>query len=407
MFTQPLYFDYAATTPVDKSVAAEMTKCLTFEGNFGNPASRAHFYGWQAEQVVEAARIHVAKLINADAREIVFTSGATEANNLAIKGCLEKSQSVDGELEQNHQQDHHQQDNSHVAKNHIVTSQIEHKAVLDACKALEQHSVNVTYVAPQTSGITRVDDIANAITPQTALVSIMLVNNELGVINDIAAIGQLCQARGCLLHVDASQACGKVAIDVHALHIDFLSLSAHKMYGPKGIGALFVKRSPKTVINAQIHGGGHERGMRSGTLPTHQLAGLGECSRIAAEQLDTDNAHYKALHAHFLTLMQPLSGWRVNAQSAPRVDNIINIAIEQVDGEVLLTLLDDIALSTGSACTSASVEPSYVLSAIGLPRALAHSSFRISFGRYTTKDDVTTLVEKIHQGVNTLRSSAA
>jgi len=391
MFTPPLYFDYAATTPVDASVAAEMTKCLTIDGNFGNPASRAHFYGWQAEQVVEAARIHIAKLIGADAREIVFTSGATEANNLAIKGCIEQSR---------------QQQVNGVNKNHIVTSQIEHKAVLDACKALEQSDIHTTYVAPHTTGVTCVDDIASAITPHTALVSIMLVNNELGVINDIAAIGQLCQERGCLLHVDASQACGKMAIDVHALHIDFLSLSAHKMYGPKGIGALFVKRSPKTVISAQIHGGGHERGMRSGTLPTHQIAGLGECARLALKQLEADNAHYKALNMHFLALMQPLSGWRVNAQGALRVDNIINIAIEQVDGEVLLTLLDDIALSTGSACTSASVEPSYVLSAIGLPRALAHSSFRISFGRFTTKDDVTTLVEKIHQGVNTLRHSA-
>lgn len=394
MFTKPLYFDYAATTPVDDTVADAMMACLTASGNFGNPASRAHFYGWQAEQAVEAARINVAKLIGADAREIVFTSGATEANNLAIKGVLEKQIAASNTA-------------SRAVKNHIVTSQIEHKAVLDACQALVHKDVQTTYVAVQPSGMTHIDDIAEAITSHTALVSIMLVNNELGVINDIAAVGALCKARGCLLHVDASQACGKVHIDVNAMGIDLLSLSAHKMYGPKGVGALFVRRSPDTALLAQIHGGGHERGMRSGTLPTHQIVGLGESARIAADRLEQDNAHYSALNQYFLSLMSSLSGWQVNAQAAPRVKNIINIAISRVDGETLLTLLDDIALSTGSACTSASVEPSFVLSALGLERSLAHSSFRISFGRDTTKKDVAQLVKKFHQGVNTLRHSAA
>lgn len=389
--TPPLYFDYAATTPVDQRVADAMMACLTKDGRFGNPASRSHFYGWQAEQIVEQARSDVANLINADPREIVFTSGATEANNLAIKGLLEQRLYFpEGKQAP-----------------HIVTSSIEHKAVLDACGAMQELGCKVTYIAPDTNGRTNIKDITDAITSNTVLVSFMHVNNETGVESDIRQVGQVCQSKGCFFHVDASQSAGKICIDVKDMAIDLLSLSAHKMYGPKGVGALYVRRRADMNLRPQIHGGGHERGLRSGTLPTHQLAGLGEACRMAASQLEDDQALYRQLQDRLLSQLSKLSQWQINAQDAKRVPGIINIAFEHVDGEVLLTLLHDVALSTGSACTSATVEPSYVLQAMGLKRELAHSSLRISFGRYTTLKDVDTLVEKIYHAVTSLRSSAA
>ncbi|WP_188150583.1 IscS subfamily cysteine desulfurase [Teredinibacter waterburyi] len=381
----PVYLDYAATTPVDPRVADVMHACLTMDGNFGNPASRSHIYGWKAEEAVENARAQVAELLNADTREIVWTSGATESNNLAIKGvahaCSGKGK-------------------------HLVTSVLEHKAVIDCFKQLQGQGFEVTWLEPDEDGRISAASVAEAITDTTTLVSIMHANNEIGVINDIRAIGNVCAERGVFFHVDAAQSAGKLKIDTAALAVDLLSLSAHKFYGPKGIGALYVKRSSQVPIEPQIHGGGHERGLRSGTLPTHQIVGLGMAAQIAAEQLGTDNARILSLRNQFLQGFCNLSDWRVNGSLDHRLPGNANVSFAYVEGESLLMALRELAVSTGSACTSMTVEPSYVLKAIGLSDALAHSSIRFSFGRYTTAEEVEFAVEKVKHAVNHLRAQS-
>lgn len=390
MIPRPMYFDYAATTPVDERVAEAMMGCLTREGNFGNPASRSHLIGWQAEEAVELARGDVAKLIGADSREIIWTSGATESNNLAIKGAVEFALSSKGQTYEDI---------------HIITSAIEHKAVLDACAELAKRGCSVTYLKPEADGVITVQQVEAALQPSTLLVSVMHVNNEIGVINDISAVGALCRSNNVLFHVDAAQSAGKIEIDVTEMNIDLLSVSAHKMYGPKGIGALYVRRSPDVKIAAQIHGGGHERGMRSGTLPTHQVVGLGKAAAIAKAEMQEEQARLSVLRDAFLLRLEALPGWQLNGSKEQRVASNLNISFADVEGETLLMSLRDIALSTGSACTSASLEPSYVLSAIGVPDALAHSSLRISLGRYTTEQEINSAAEKIISAVTTLRKS--
>ena len=382
----PVYLDYAATTPVDPQVAAAMCDCLTRDGIFGNPASRAHLYGWQAEEAVENARAEVAELLNADVREIVWTSGATEANNLAIKGLAL----------------------ANINKGrHIVTSSIEHKSVLDCCQYLASQGWEVSYVAPQNDGRTSPADIAKLIRPDTVLVSIMHVNNEIGVVNPLQQIAEICRESGVYFHVDAAQSAGKLAIDTQQLGVDLLSLSAHKIYGPKGVGALFVRRDASLNITAQIHGGGHERGMRSGTLATHQIVGLGKAAQLAKQQYRAENQRILALRQRFIDGISDLKGWQVNGCLEQRVAGNINIAFHDVDGEALITSLRDLAVSTGSACLSLTIEPSYVLRALGLPEDLALSSLRISVGRYTTEQDIDFAVEKVKQAVNTLRHSTS
>lgn len=385
----PIYLDYAATTPVDPRVAEAMMKCLTLDGNFGNPASRSHIYGWRAEEAVEDARGHVARLINADPREIVWTSGATEANNLALKGV------IDGILAA--------QPGRTRADCHIITSAIEHKAVLDTCAALQEQGVRVTYLQPQSNGLVHLEQIDQAITEGTCVVSLMQVNNEIGVINDIAAIGQFCRGKGILIHVDAAQAAGKEFIDVKQFDTDLLSLSAHKMYGPKGIGALFVRRSDEFRVAAQIHGGGHERRMRSGTLATHQIVGFGEAARIAVEALEVEQLQLKTLRDYFWQGLRQLPGVAINGATDKRTAGILNVQFSGVDGENLVMALRDLAVSTGSACTSASLEPSYVLRGIGVDDVLAHSSLRFSLGRFTQKQEIDFAIEKIVSVVNAMR----
>ncbi|MBU2021371.1 MAG: IscS subfamily cysteine desulfurase [Gammaproteobacteria bacterium] len=381
----PVYLDNSATTPVDPRVAEKMMACLTQDGNFGNPASRSHLFGWRAEEAVEEARLQVASLIKADSREIVWTSGATEANNLALKGV------------------------AHAYRQkgrHIITSMIEHKAVLDPCKQLEKEGFEVTYLQPDVHGVISPNQVAEALREDTVLVSLMHGNNELGVLTDIAAIGELTRARGVFLHVDAAQTTGKVEIDVNAMKVDLMSLTAHKTYGPKGIGALFVRRSPKIKLEAQIHGGGHERGMRSGTLATHQIVGMGEAFRLAGEEMEQDCARIKALRERLWSSLTELSGVHLNGDSDNRVAGVLNVGFSGVDGEVLLMSLSDIAVSSGSACTSASLEPSYVLRTIGLADDLAHSSLRLSVGRFTTEEEVDFAAETIKNAVSRLRSIA-
>ncbi|HRH77809.1 MAG TPA: IscS subfamily cysteine desulfurase [Cellvibrionaceae bacterium] len=378
----PIYFDYSATTPVDAGVAEAMMKCLTREGNFGNPASRSHVFGWKAEEAVEQAREQVAQLINADPREIVWTSGATESDNLAIKGVALF--------------------NIKRGK-HIITSKIEHKAVLDTCRQLEREGFEVTYLEPTSEGIISPEAVAAAIRPDTTLVSLMHVNNEIGVINDIAAIGTICRERHVYFHVDGAQSLGKLPVDMEQLPVDLFSISAHKMYGPKGIGALYVRRKPRVRIEAQIHGGGHERGMRSGTLPTHQIVGLGAAAAVAKERLDADYQHAKTLRERFLAGISDIEQVHVNGSLEHGVPHILNVSFAFVEGESLIMSLKDLAVSSGSACTSASLEPSYVLRALGLSDELAHSSLRFGFGRGTTAEQVDFAVEKIHYAVNKLR----
>ncbi|WP_417442631.1 IscS subfamily cysteine desulfurase [Idiomarina abyssalis] len=381
----PLYFDYAATTPVDPVVAEKMMGCLTQDGLFGNPASRSHKYGWQAEEAVDVARHQVADLINADAREIVFTSGATESDNLAIKGAAQYY--------------------SDKGK-HIITLKTEHKAVLDTCAQLEKEGFEVTYLDVGSDGLLDMDLFRSALREDTVLVSVMLVNNEVGVIQDIAAIGQLCRENGTLFHVDAAQASGKVSMDMAELPVDLMSLSAHKMYGPKGIGALYVRRTPRVRLLAQMHGGGHERGMRSGTLPTHQIVGMGVAAEIARNELELEPVRVKNLQQRLWKGVSQLEGVTLNGSDQQRVPHITNISFAGVDGELLLMALKDLALSSGSACTSASVEPSYVLSALGVEHELAMSSLRFSIGRYTSEDDIDSAVELIHRTIGTLRGAA-
>ncbi len=379
---KPIYLDYAATTPVDPRVAEKICECLTLDGNFANPASRSHVYGWKAEEAVENARAEVASLINADPREVVWTSGATESNNLALKGAAQ-ARSQKGK--------------------HIVTSLIEHKAVLDPCKYLESQGFEVSYLEPDSNGFVSVEQLKAAIREDTILVSFMLVNNEIGVVSDVSTFGKLCREKGVLLHVDAAQAPGRVKIDVSEMNIDLMSLSAHKMYGPKGIGALYVRRSPEVSIHAQIHGGGHERGMRSGTLPTHQIVGMGEAARIASTELGEDVERIRELRDRFLNSISSVPDITIHGSMESRVVGNLNIGFSGVDGETLLMSLRDLALSTGSACTSVSVEPSYVLRAIGVPAELAHSSLRISFGRFTSEEDVDFAAQKITDTLSKLR----
>jgi len=378
----PIYFDYSATTPVDPRVAQKMVDCLTMDGNFGNPASRSHFYGWKAEEAVENARRQVADLINADPREIVWTSGATESDNLAIKGIAHFN---------------------HRKGKHIITSKIEHKAVLDTCRQLEREGYEVTYLDPSSNGIISPEQVAEAIREDTTLVSLMHVNNEIGVINDIAAIGEVCRARKVFFHVDAAQSAGKIEIDLELMKVDLMSFSAHKIYGPKGIGALYVRRKPRVRIEAQVHGGGHERGMRSGTLPTHQIVGMGAAFEVAREDLEKDGEHVLALRNRLLAGVKDMEEVHVNGDLEQRYAGNLNISFAFVEGESLIMSLKDLAVSSGSACTSASLEPSYVLRALGLNDEMAHSSLRFSFGRFTTNEDIDFALEKIHLAVTKLR----
>ncbi|MGE0081372.1 MAG: IscS subfamily cysteine desulfurase [Thiohalomonadaceae bacterium] len=380
----PIYLDYSATTPVDPRVAEKMCRYLTLEGGlFGNPASRSHQFGWDAEAAVEEARGHVAALLNADPKEIVFTSGATESDNLAIKGVAQfyrkKGQ-------------------------HIVTCKTEHKAVLDTCRALERDGFEVTYLDPEPSGLVDLRKLEAALRPDTILVSIMHVNNEIGVIQDIAAIGEMTRSRGILFHVDAAQSAGKVPIDVQTMKVDLISLSAHKIYGPKGIGALYVRRKPRVRLEAQMHGGGHERGMRSGTLATHQIVGMGEAFRIAREEMAEENKRIRALRDHMLAGLRDIEEVYVNGDLEQRVPHNLNVSFAFVEGESLMMALKDLAVSSGSACTSASLEPSYVLRALGRPDELAHSSIRFSIGRFTTEEDVDYAVKLIHEKIGKLRA---
>ena len=378
----PIYLDYAATTPVDPAVAEKMMQYLTPSGHYGNPASRSHAFGWEAEAAVEDAREQVANMINADPREIVWTSGATEANNLAIKGCAHFNQRKG---------------------KHIITSRIEHKAVLDTARQLEREGFEVTYLDPDANGLIQPQAVADAIREDTTVVSIMHVNNEIGTLNDIAAIGAICRENKVFFHVDAAQSAGKTAIDVEAMNVDMMSFSAHKIYGPKGIGALYVRRKPRVRIEAQMHGGGHERGMRSGTLPTHQIVAMGEAFRLGGELLEEESARIEKLRTRLWNGVSDMEEVYLNGSQEQHVPGIVNISFAFVEGESLIMALRDLAVSSGSACTSASLEPSYVLRALGLNDEMAHSSIRFSIGRYTTEQDVDDAIEKVRHAVTKLR----
>lgn len=384
---KPVYLDYAATTPVAPEVAERMAQCLTLDGIYANPASRSHRYGWEAEEQVEEARAHVAHLINADPREIVWTSGATEANNLALKGIAETYRAA------------------HPQGGHIVVSAIEHKAVLDPASWLETQGFRVTRVAPTEEGIITPEALAAALQADTFLVSVMHVNNELGSINDIQSLASLCKSRDILFHCDAAQSAGKIALDVQALGVDLLSLSAHKFYGPKGVGALFVKRAANIKVAAQIHGGGHERGMRSGTLATHQLVGMGEAARLAQEHLAVDAGRITQLRDYLWQSIADLPGVKRNGSQDRCVSGILNVAFGQIDGEMLLLSLRDLAISSGSACNSASMSPSYVLKAIGLSDEVAQASLRLSLGRYTTADEIDFAIEHLRSVISKLQKA--
>ena len=378
----PIYLDYAATTPVDERVAALMVECLTNEGNFGNPASRSHQFGWEAEEAVETARKNVADLIGADPREIVWTSGATEGDNLAIKGAAQFNQKKG---------------------KHVITSKIEHKAVLDTCRQLEREGYEITYLDPDAQGVISVESIASAIREDTTVVSIMHVNNELGSANDIEAIGKLCRENKVIFHVDAAQSAGKLPIDVEGMCIDLMSFSAHKIYGPKGMGALYVRRKPRIRLEAQIHGGGHERGMRSGTLATHQIVGMGEAFRLAKLEMDKDFEHATRLRKRLLDGLSDLEEISLNGHETQNYPGIFNVSFAYVEGESLLMALKDMAVSSGSACTSASLEPSYVLRALGLNDEMAHSSIRFSIGRFTTEEEIDYVIDRVQKAVGKLR----
>jgi cysteine desulfurase len=379
---KPIYFDYLATTPADPRVVEKMVHCLTMDGNFGNPASRSHLFGWKAEEAVENARRQVADLIGADPREIVWTSGATESDNLAIKGVAHFYQKKG---------------------KHIVTSKIEHKAVLDTCRHLEREGFEVTYLDPDSRGLITPEAVAEALREDTILVSIMYANNEIGTVNDITGIGEVTRGAGVLFHVDAAQAAGKIPIDLKEMKVDLMSLSGHKMYGPKGIGVLYVRRKPRVRLEAQMHGGGHERGMRSGTLPTHQIVGMGEAARIAAEGMAAEAERLQALRQRFWDGIKDIEEVHVNGDMEHHLPGAINVSIAFVEGESLIMSLKDLAISSGSACTSASLEPSYVLRALGLNDELAHSSLRFSFGRFTTEEDVDVAIEQLRGAVEKLR----
>ena len=378
----PIYFDYSATTPVDQRVAEAMMKCMTVDGNFGNPASRSHAYGWESEEAVETARGHIAALINADPREIVWTSGATESDNLAIKGAA-----------------HFYQKNG----KHIITCKTEHKAVLDTCRQLEREGYEVTYLDPEPNGLIDLNKFKAALRKDTILASIMHVNNEIGVIQDIAALGELCRENKTIFHVDAAQSAGKVPIDLQNMKVDLMSFSAHKIYGPKGVGALYVRRKPRIRLEAQMHGGGHERGMRSGTLATHQIVGMGEAFRIAKEEMASENERFRMLRDKLYNGFKDMEEVYVNGDLEHRIAGNLNISFNFVEGESLIMALKDIAVSSGSACTSASLEPSYVLRALGRSDELAHSSLRFTIGRYTTEEEIDYTIGLVKQAVSKLR----
>jgi cysteine desulfurase len=376
----PIYLDYSATTPVDPRVAGEMIPYLTEK--FGNPASRSHSFGWVADEAVERAREQVASLVNADPKEIVWTSGATESNNLALKGAA-----------------HFYADKG----KHIVTVQTEHKAVLDTVRELERQGFSATYLVPESSGLLDLEKFKAALRPDTIIVSVMYVNNEIGVIQDIATIGDICRERGILLHVDAAQATGKVVIDLQKLKVDLMSFSAHKTYGPKGIGALYVRRKPRVRLEAQMHGGGHERGFRSGTLATHQIVGMGEAFRIAKEEMATENERIRMLRNRLWAGLSNMEEVYLNGDMEQRVPHNLNVSFNFVEGESLIMAVKDIAVSSGSACTSASLEPSYVLRALGRNDELAHSSIRFTIGRFTTLEEVDFTVKLLHDKIGKLR----
>ncbi|OCG31360.1 cysteine desulfurase IscS [Gilliamella sp. Choc3-5] len=378
----PIYMDYAATTPVAPRVAEKMMQYLTPDGIFGNPASRSHKFGWQAEEAVDIARNQIADLIGADSREIVFTSGATEADNLAIKGAAHFNQ---------------------AKGKHIITCKTEHKAVLDTCRQLEREGYEVTYLTPESDGILDLDKLAAAIRSDTTVVSIMHVNNETGVIQDIEKIGEMCRERGIVFHVDATQSVGKLPIDVANLQVDLMSFSGHKIYGPKGIGGLYVRRKPRVRIEAQMHGGGHERGMRSGTLPVHQIVGMGEAYHIAKQEMATEMPRLLALKNRLWNGLKDIEEVYLNGSLEHSVPNILNVSFAYIEGESLMMALKDLAVSSGSACTSASLEPSYVLRALGLNDELAHSSIRFSLGRFTTEEEIDYVIKLIKQSIGKLR----
>lgn len=380
----PIYLDYAATCPVDERVAKKMMDYMTKDGVFGNPASRSHKFGWEAEEAVDIARNQIADLIGADAREIVFTSGATESDNLAIKGAAHFYQ---------------------TKGKHIITVKTEHKAVLDTCRQLEREGFEVTYLEPEDNGLIDLAKFEAAIRPDTILVSIMHVNNEIGVIQPIAEIGKICRAKKIIFHVDATQSVGKIPVNVQELNVDLMSFSSHKLYGPKGIGGLYVCRKPRVRLEAIIHGGGHERGMRSGTLPVHQIVGMGEAYRIAKEEMATEMPRIKALRDRLYNGFKDMEEVYVNGtmEEGKRVDSNLNISFNFVEGESMMMSLRDIAVSSGSACTSASLEPSYVLRAIGRDDELAHSSIRFSIGRWTTEEEIDHTIEIVKKAVIKLR----
>jgi cysteine desulfurase len=376
----PIYLDYSATTPVDPRVAAKMIPYLTEK--FGNPASRSHAFGWEADEAVENARQQVAALVNADAKEIVWTSGATESNNLAIKGAA----------------------HFYAGKGkHIVTVATEHKAVLDTCRELERQGFEVTYLIPESNGLLDLDKFAAAIRPDTILASVMYVNNEIGVIQDIPALGEICRGKGVIFHVDAAQATGKVVIDLQKLKVDLMSFSAHKTYGPKGIGALYVRRKPRIRLEAQMHGGGHERGMRSGTLATHQIVGMGEAFQIAREEMAAENERARMLRDRLYNGLKEIEAVYVNGDMENRVPHNLNISFSFVEGESLIMAIKDLAVSSGSACTSASLEPSYVLKALGHSDELAHSSIRFTLGRFTTEEEIDYAIQLLKNKIGKLR----
>ncbi len=379
---KPIYLDYSATTPVDPRVAEKLCRYLTLDGEFGNPASRSHQFGWHAEEAVEASRRYVAALIGADPKEIVWTSGATESDNLAIKGA---AQFYSGKGK------------------HIITCKTEHKAVLDTCRQLEREGFEVTYLDPEPNGLVDLKKLEAAMRPDTTLVTLMHVNNEIGVIQDIAAIGKLTRSRGILFHTDAAQSAGKVPIDVNTANVDLLSLSAHKIYGPKGIGALYVRRKPRVRLEAQMHGGGHERGMRSGTLPTHQIVGMGEAFRIAKEEMAGETDRICKLRDRLQDGFKDIEEVYINGDIEHRIAGNLNISFNFVEGESLIMALKDLAVSSGSACTSASLEPSYVLRALGRNDELAHSSIRFTLGRFTTEEDVDYTIKLVKEKIGKLR----
>jgi cysteine desulfurase len=378
----PIYLDYSATTPVDPRVAEKMCACLTPDGVFGNPASRSHPFGWKAEEAVEEARAQVAALVNCDPKEIVWTSGATESDNLALKGAAHFYQKKG---------------------RHIVTVKTEHKAVLDTCRQLEREGFEVTYLDPEPSGLVDLGKFDAALRKDTILASVMHVNNEIGVIQDIDKLGRLCRERGVIFHVDAAQSTGKVPIDLERQQVDLMSFSAHKTYGPKGVGALYVRRKPRIRIEAQMHGGGHERGMRSGTLATHQCVGMGEAFRIAKEEMAAENERVRALRDRLWDGLRDIEAVYLNGDPERRVAGNLNVSFNFVEGESLIMALKDMAVSSGSACTSASLEPSYVLRALGREDELAHSSIRFTIGRFTTQEEIDYVVAKVRHQVERLR----